>query len=148
MGEATAERYWLFGSGHPDRDPAANGAKGGRAPRRSATVAAAKRNVLGSRSGAANYALLQMELRRQQVRDSLVYRKDRELLQMDEMLADARDELRALDEQAEQRRAQLEAARSDPALLVEFLRSCGEQRVEAACVALGWVESESDALVR
>ena len=142
IAHALAAKPWLFGSGRPDRDPRVNGHKGGSAPKRSATVQAAKRKVLQSRNGQANYQLLRLELERQAQRDALVYAKDKELLQIDEMILDAQAELRALDLQAEQRRAGLEAARTDHAALVALLRDCGEQRVADACDELGWLESD------
>jgi hypothetical protein len=137
MAEATAERFgehpgiaealaakpWLFGSGRPDRDPVLNGHKGGTAPRRSATAHAAKQRVLASKNGQANFSLLRLELERQQARDRLVYARDKELFEMDELLAQARDELHAIDLQVEEQERRLEHSRSDERVLLEVLRN-------------------------
>ena len=124
---------WCFGSGRPDRDPRANGAKGGSAPRRSKTAQTAKQKILASRNGQANYQLYRLELEREQARERTVRRLDREIAEMDLALLDvteqvtaAYDELRALEVKLEERSAQVEAASTDEQQLEALLRAADE----------------------
>jgi hypothetical protein len=140
-------------AGHPQyaaiasRDHRADGHKGGRAPRRPPSLAAAKRQILQSKNGQAAYQLLAMELKALEQREQALLSRDRELAEMDLMLRDVREdvesavaELERVRSETAERERQLEQARQDDAVLEDLLRACGERRVEAACQRLGWVE--------
>jgi hypothetical protein len=145
MSGAAAERKpWQFGA--PGVDPVELGRRGGTAPRRPPTIAAAKRQILQSRNGQAAYQLLAMELKALEQREQALLAKDRELGELDlalydtrEALDQARDELRAVDERVAESQARLEAARDGHDALVDVLRTAGEERVEVALSQLGWL---------
>jgi hypothetical protein len=129
------------------RDHAADGRQGGLAPRRPPTIAAARRRIIESRNGQANYQLLALEIRRMEQRDRAVYARDKDLLAIDELVLDAQQELHALDLQVEERRAELEALEaklgSDDGL-AELVKAVGPDRLEAVVERLGWFGSGDD----
>ena len=91
IAHALAAKPWLFGPG--GRDPVENGRKGGSAPHRSKVAQIAKANVLRAKDGQSNYQLHRLELERQGDRERTIYRLDKEILEMDEMLAAVREQV-------------------------------------------------------
>jgi hypothetical protein len=139
--EAPAKQPAKQAFAHGKVDPVEAGRKGGSQPKGSKALRTAIRNVLESNDGQSNAWLARVELEREKARGRELYRKDRELAELDlllfdvnEQLDEARDELRAVD-------ARLEAAKEgDHDALVELLRAAGEQAVERAADELGWLE--------
>jgi hypothetical protein len=109
--------------------------------------------ILASRNGWAQLRLLEIHRQREKdllvaelERDKVLAALDEDLALTHEQLAVAHAELRAVDVELERAQARLAAAREDDDALVALLREVGHDRVEAACDALGWIESENAAL--
>jgi hypothetical protein len=136
----------LFAYGQAD--PVECGQLGGRAPRRPKLEHKLKRRIIEAKNGAAAFGLLRLELERERARDQAVYAKDREILEMDELLFSVRAQVEEqlaerdrLDAELAEREAQLALARDGHHdALVALLRAAGEQAVERAADELGWLE--------
>jgi hypothetical protein len=152
-GQVGSLKPWHFGyAGRPDRDPRVNGSAGGKAPRRSRLEQQLRQKVVDTKNGMAAMELLKLELDRQAARDRLVYAKDEELCEMDELLAgvtaerDAMlEQLRVLDERVEARERQLEAALTDETVLRNLLRNCDQAALERTLIAMGFEDVDVEA---
>jgi hypothetical protein len=135
----------LFGPG--GRDPVENGRKGGLASRRSPTAHAAKLKVLASKNGAANLGVLKLELEAERARGLELYRKDKELAELDGWIGTAKEELeevlterQRVEAELEQRRAQLGTDDG----LAAFVREVGRERLAAVVELLGWYDGDGE----
>jgi hypothetical protein len=135
-------------AGLASRDHAADGRKGGSAPRRSRFERQLVEKVVEAKNGWAAVTLLKLELERQGEIERRRIEADRQLVELESWAGRARLDLEEAIEQREREEARLEEIRSrldaashgDHDALVELLRSAGEEAVERACDELGWIE--------
>jgi hypothetical protein len=103
-----------------------------------------ERKVEESNNGAALFALLRVRMQREAELERQRLAADKELAEMDGFILDARDELRRLDELAEQRRELLAQPLSDEQV-DHLLSEIGEARLEAAIERKGWFDDQGRA---
>jgi hypothetical protein len=135
----------LFGPG--GRDPVENGRKGGLAPHRSATAHAAKLKVLASKNGAANLGVLRLELEAERARGLELYRKDKELVELDTWIGTAKEELERVLAERQRVEAELEERRAQLATddgLAALVREVGRERLARVVELLGWFDDVDD----
>jgi hypothetical protein len=101
--------------------------------------------ILNGRNGQAQAFLLRVRMQREARLETERLRVDRELVELENWSARAREELEEtlaeLERARSEREAQLEAAKDgDHDALVALLAAAGEQRVEVALGQLGWLE--------
>jgi hypothetical protein len=147
ISHATGARY----------DVSQHAREGGRASglsRRLHPLRQLEEKVISSSNGAAAYALLR-DKRKDQAR---LLEEQRRLVEHTSMLLDQRDDvlreiaqeqarrdrLRAEVDALEQKKAALHHEFRSDDVVVELLRSIGEERATAAAIALGWAEDDDD----
>jgi hypothetical protein len=124
-------------------DVSQHASEGGRASglsRRLRPQRAIEESILVGGNNMAKWKVLEVRRLREAELLAEELRRDKEILAMDEMLADAREELRSLDAQVSELEAKLERSRSDPQVLKECLQAAGEDAVERALLELRWIE--------
>ena len=140
MSEATETKPWYFGQ--PTQvDPVEAGRRGGKAPRRPPSLAAARRRILESKNGQANLELVRMELKALEQREQALLSKDRELADLDLALHDVQAELVSAHDELRDVEQRLEAARADDDALVALVRDVGEERLARVVEELGWYDA-------
>lgn len=110
--------------------------------------------IIQSRNGAAKAKLLEQKrrdqaelLERQLEADRMVSELDTEAENLRATIKDLGAECDALRAERATLEKELKRGRDSDDALVEYLRDVGEQRVQRACIARGWIEDEaSDAV--
>jgi hypothetical protein len=148
--EALAKQQAKHAFAYGKVDPVEAGRKGGSQPKGSKMLRTAIRNVLESNDGQSNAWLARLELERERARGRELYRKDKELAEMDELLLSVREQVElAIAERNQldaEREAQLEQALVDDDALGTLLRNVGTERLERVLplVGLQWYDEDGD----
>jgi hypothetical protein len=151
VAEAVVNRQAEGYFGAPGRDPHELGRLGGiasGASRRAKAERQLEERVIGLRNGWATYLVLRDRRERERARERELYKRDAELAELDtwlittgEHLDDAREQLRLLDEQIEERERRLEVGLTNDEL-GRLLSEIGERRVAQVVERLGWYDND------